>query len=119
MLRSFVLIELVERYLLDPTRPYPGFGDRTSRDVLVRTEAICRWKNSYSLICGTSVCISFRDYSVLRGLLTREYEVKMVTPIANHTSLMIPWSRFPLMRVEFLSAMPPKGLSVRLPRVAY
>ena len=33
-------VELVERYFYDPTRPYPGFGDRTLRDMLVRTEAI-------------------------------------------------------------------------------
>ena len=112
-------IELVERYLFGPTRPYPGFGDRTLRDVLVRTEAIRLWKTSYSLMCGTSVAISFRDYSVLRGPLTREYEVNMGTRAANRTSLMIPWSRFPLMPVEVLSAMPAQGLSVRLPRVAY
>ena len=42
-------VELVERYLFDPTRPYQGFIDRTLRDVLVRTEAISRWKTSYSL----------------------------------------------------------------------
>ena len=93
-------VQLVERYLFDPTRPYSGFGDRTLRDALVRTEAIRRWKTSYSLMCGTSVAISFRDYSVLRGPLTREYEVNMGTRAANRTSLMIPWSRFPLMPVE-------------------
>ena len=112
-------VELVDRYLFDPTRPYPGFCDRTVRDVLVRTEAIRRWKTSYSLMCGTSVSISFRDYSVLRGPLTREYEVNMGTRATNRMSLMIPWSRFPLIPVEVLSAMPPQGLSVRLPRVAY
>ena len=112
-------VELVERYLFDPTRPYPGFCDRTLRDVLVRTEEIRRWKTSYSLMCGTSVAISFRNYSVLRCPLTREYEVNMGTRAANLTSLMIPWSRFPLMPVEFLSAMPPQGFSVRLPRVAH
>ena len=109
----------MERYLFGPTRPYPGFGDGTFRDVLVRTEAIRRWKTSYSLLCGTSVAISFRDYSVLRGPLTREYEVNMGTRAANRTSLTIPWSRFPLTPVEVLSAMLPQGLSVRLPRVAY
>ena len=62
-------VELVEHYLFDPTRPYPAFGDRTLRDVIVRTEAICRWKTSYFLMCGTSVPISFRDYSVIRGPL--------------------------------------------------
>ena len=109
----------MERYLFDPTRPYPGFGDRTLRDVLVRTEAIRCWKTSYSLMCGTTVATSFRDYSVLRGPLTPEYEVNMDTRAANRASLMIPWSRFPLMPVEVFSAMRPKGLSVRLPRVAY
>ena len=112
-------IELVERYLFDSTRPYPGFADHTLRDVLVRTDVIRRWKTSYSLMSGTSVAISFRDYSVLRGPLTREYEVNMGTRPANRTSLMIPWSRFPLIPVEVLSAMPTQGLSVRLPRVAY
>ena len=112
-------VELVERYLFDPTRPYPGFRDRTLRDVLVRTEAIRRWKTSYSLMCGTCVCISFRDYSVLRGPLTREHGVNMGTRDANCTSLMIPWSLFPLMPVEVLSAMSPQGLSVRFPHVAY
>ena len=62
-------VELVTRYLLDPTRPYPGFDDRLLRDVLVRTDAIRQWKTSYSLMCGTSICISFCDYSVLRGPL--------------------------------------------------
>ena len=106
-------------YLFDPKRPYPGFGDRTFRDVLVHTEAISRWKTSYSLMCGTGVAIAFRDYSVLLGPLTREYEVNMGTRAADRTSLMIPWYRFPLIPVEILSAMPPQGLSVRLPRVAY
>ena len=112
-------VELVERYIFDPTIPYPGFGDRTLRNVLVRTDAIRRWKTSYSSKCGTSVAIWFLDYSVLRCPLTREYEVKMGTRAANRTSLMIPWSRFPLMPVEVLSTPPPQGLSVRLPRAAY
>ena len=112
-------VELVERYLFGPTRPYPGLDDRTSRDVLVRTEAIPRWKTSYFLMCWTSVCISFLDYSVLRVPLTSNYEVKMGTRAANRTSLMIPWSRLPLMSVEVLPAMGPQGLSVRLPRVEY
>ena len=43
----------------------------------------------------------------------------MGTRATNRTSLMIPWSRFPLIPIEVLSAMPPQGLSVRLPRVAY
>ena len=43
----------------------------------------------------------------------------MDTRAANRTSLMIPWSRFPLMPVEVPAAMPPEGLSFRLPRVAY
>ena len=111
-------VELLDSYLFDPTRPYPGFRDLTLRYVLVRTEAIRRWKTSYSLMCGTSVAISFRDYSVLRGPLTREYGVNMGTRAANRTSLMIPWSRFPLMPVEVLPALPPQGLSVRLPCVA-
>ena len=38
---------------------------------------------------------------------------------ANRTGWMIPWSPFPLMLVEVLPAMPPQGLSVCLPRVAY
>ena len=42
----------------------------------------------------------------------------MGTRAANRTSLMIPWSCFSLMPVEVLSAMPPQGLSVLLPRVA-
>ena len=54
-------VEIVERYLFDPILPYPGFVDLTMRDVLARAEAIRRRKNSYSLMCGTSVAISFRD----------------------------------------------------------
>ena len=50
-------VELLECFLFDPTRPYPGFGDRTLRDALVRTEAIRRWKTSYSLMCGTGGAI--------------------------------------------------------------
>ena len=83
-------VELVERYLFDSTRPYPGLADRTLRDVLVRTEAIRRWKTSYSLMSGTRVAISFRDYSVLRGRLTCEYEVNMGTRATNRTRLTIP-----------------------------
>ena len=112
-------VELVKRYIFDPTRPSPGFGDLTLCDVLVRTEAIRCWKTSYSLRGGTSFAISLRDYSVLCGPLTREYEVNIGTRAANRTSLMIPWSRFPLMPVEVISTMPPQVLSVRLPSVAY
>ena len=59
-----------------------------------------------------------RDYSVLRGPLTREYEVNMEMRAANRTSLMIQRSHFPLMPVKVLSAMPPQALSARLRRVA-
>ena len=112
-------VELLERYLFDPTGPYAGFGDRSFRYVFVRTEANRLWKTSYSLMCETSACISFLDYSILRGPLTREYELNMGTRAANRTRLLIPWSRFPLMPVEVLSAMPPQGLSVRHSRVVH
>ena len=45
--------------------------------------------------------------------------MNMGTRAANRTSLMIPWSRFPLMPVEVLPAMPLQGLSIFLPRAAY
>ena len=112
-------VELVKRYLFDLTRPYPGFGDRLQRDVLVRTEAIRHLNTLYSLMRVTSVCIPFCDYSVLRGPLTPEYEENMGTRAANRTSPIIEWSRFPVMPVEVVSAMPPQGLFVLLPRVAY
>ena len=112
-------VEPLERYLFGPTRPYPGFDACSLRDVLVRTKGIRHWKTSYSFMCGTSVCISFRNYFVRRGPLTRGYEVNMGTRAANRTSMMIQWSLFPSMPVEVLSAKPPQGLSVRIPLVAY
>ena len=45
--------------------------------------------------------------------------MNMSTRAANRTGLMIPWSRFPLMPVEVLSAMPPQALSGRLLRLAH
>ena len=68
---------------------------------------------------GSHVCISYRDFFTLRGKLAHAYDVMMAGRLQNRTLLMLPFSRFPLLPVEVVGALPPQGLSVRLPRVAF
>ena len=112
-------VEAVERYLFEEDVAYPGLGDRSLRDVVFRSGCVRPWKTSYSLMNGSHVCISYRDFFTLRGKLAHAYDVMMAGRLQHRTSLMLPFSRFPPLPVEVVGALPPQGLSVRLPRVAF
>ena len=111
-------VEGLERYLFEGDVAYPGLGDRSLRDVVFRSGCVRPWKTSYSLMNGSHVCISYRDFFTLRGKLAHAYDVMMAVRIQNRTLLMLPFSRFPPLPVEVLGALPPQGLSVHLPRLA-
>ena len=93
-------VQSVERYLLEGDVGYPGLGDRSLRDVLFRSDCVRPWKTSYSLMNGSHVCISYRDFFTLRGKLSHAYDVMMAGRHQNRTLLMLPFSRFPALPVE-------------------
>ena len=98
---------------------YPGLGDRSLRDVVFRLGCFRPWKTSYSLMKGSHLCISYRDFFTLRAKLEDAYDVMKAGRLQNRTLTMLPFSRFPPLPVEVLGALPPQGLSVHLPRVAF
>ena len=112
-------VESVERYLFEGDVEYPGLGDHSIRDVVFRSGCVRPWKTSYSFMNGYHVCISYRDFFTLRGKLAHAYDVVMAGRLQNRTLLMLPFSRFPPLPVEVVRALPPQGLSVHLPRVAF
>ena len=111
-------VAFVESYLFEGDVAYPGLGDRSLRDVVFRSGCVRPWKTSYSLMNGSHVCISYRDFLTLRGKLAHAYDVMMAGRLQNRTLLMLPFSRFPPLPDEVVGALPPQGLSVHLPRVA-
>ena len=112
-------VESVERYLFEGDVAYPGLGYRSPHDVVFRSGYVRPWKTSYSLMNGSHVCISYRDFFKLRGKLAHPYEVMMAGRHQTRTLLMLPFSRFPPLPVKVLGALPPQGLSIHLPRVAF
>ena len=112
-------VESVERYLFEGYVAYPGLGDRSLRDVVFRSCCVRPWKTSYSSMNRSHVCISYRDFFTFRGKLAHAYEVVMAGRLQNRTLLMLSFSRFPPPPVEVVGALPPQGLSVHLPRVAF
>ena len=68
---------------------------------------------------GSHVCISYRDLFTLSGKLAHAYDVMMAGRLQNRTLLVILFSRFPPLPVEVVGAVPPQGLSIHLPRVAF
>ena len=108
-------VESVERYLFEGDVAYPGLAERSLRDVLVRSGDVRAWKTSYSVTNGSRSAVPYRDFFVLWGKLAHAYDVMMAGRPQNRTLLMLPFSRFPSLPVEFACALPPQGLSVRIP----
>ena len=112
-------IESVERYIFEGDVGYPGLGDRSLCDVVFRSGCLRPWRMPYSLMNGSHVCISYRDFFTLCGKLAQAYDVMMAGRLQNRTLLMPAFSRFPPLPVEVVSALLPQGLSVHLPRVPF
>ena len=108
-------VESVDLYLFEGDSAYPGLGERSLRDVVFLSGCVRPWKTSYKLMNGSHTCISYRDFITLRGKLALAYHVMMAGRLQNRTVLMHPFSRFPLLPVEVVGALPPQGLSVNLP----
>ena len=68
---------------------------------------------------GSHVCISYRDFFTLRGKLAHAYHVMMAGRFQNRALLMLPFSRYPPLPFEVVGALPPQGLFIHLPRVAF
>ena len=98
---------------------YPGLADRSLGEVVVRSGDVRVWKTSYSVKNGSRAGVPYRDFFLLQGKLAHAYDVMMAGRPQNHTLLMLPFSRFPLLPVEVASALPPHVLSVRIPLVAF
>ena len=112
-------VESMEQYLFEGDVAYPGLADRALRDVVIRSGDVGAWKTSYSVTSGSRVCVPYRDFFVLRGKLSHAYDVMMTGRSQNRTLLMLPFSRFPSLPVEVVNALPPQGLYVRIPSVAF
>ena len=112
-------VESMEQYLFGSDVPYSGLADRSLRDVVIRSREVRAWKKSYSVKNVSRVCVPYRDFFVLRVKLSHAYDVMMTGMPQNRMLLMLPFSRFPLPPVEFVNALPPQSLSVRIPSVAF
>ena len=112
-------VESVECYPFERDIAYPGLGDRSLRDVVFRSDCVRPWKTSYSLMNGSHGCISYREFFTLRVKLAHAYDVMMAGRLQDRKLLMLPFSRFPPLPVEVVGALPPEGLYVHLPRVAF
>ena len=112
-------VESMEQYLFEGNVAYPGLADRWLRDIVIRSGDVRARKTSYSMTNGSLVCVPYRDFFVLRGKLSHAYDVMMAGRPQNRTLRMLPFSRFPSLPVEVLNALPPQGLSARIPSVAF
>ena len=112
-------VESVGSYLFEGGVAYPGLGNRTLRDVVFRSGCVRPLKAPYSLMNVSHVCVSYLDFYTLRGKLAYAYDAMMAGRLPNRTLMMLPFSRFPPLPVEFVCALPPQGLPVHLPRVAF
>ena len=112
-------MESVERYLFEGDVACPGLADRSLQDVVVRSGDVRARKTSYSVTNSIRAAAPYRDFFVLRGKLSHAYDVMMAGRLQKRTLLMLPFFLFPSLPVEVASALPPQGLSVRIPLVAF
>ena len=68
-------VESVERYLFEGDVAYPGLGHRILRGVVFRSGCVRPRKTSYLLMNGPHVCVSYRDFYMLRGKLAHAYDL--------------------------------------------
>ena len=112
-------VECGERCLFERDIAYTGLGGHTLLDVVFLSGFVRPWKTSYSLMKGAHACVSYRDFNILRRKLVRAYNVVVARELHTRTILMLPFSRFPAVPVEYVFAFQPQGISVPLPRVAF
>ena len=112
-------VEYLERYLFEGDVGYPRLGYRSLRDVVFRSGCVRPWKTSYSLMNGSQMCISYRDFYTFCGKFAHAYDVMMAERLQNRKLLMLPFSSFQPLPVEIVRALPPQSLPVQPPRVAF
>ena len=87
--------------------------------VVVRETDPRQWKTAFALLVGTVRLVSFQEYTYFREPGAHEMDVRMSGRFEDRTRLVVPFDEFPEVPMCLVGIIPPRGLAVQSPRVAY
>ena len=98
---------------------HPLVTDDRSRNIILRETEPRQWKTSFALLAGTGRLGSFQYYTYFREPGAHKTNVRMSGRFEDRTRMLIPFDEFPEVPKCVAGIIPPQGLAVRSPRVAY
>ena len=112
-------VEKMNDFLLRVVGRHPLMTDERSRNIVVRETDPRHSKTSFALLAGTGRLVSFQDYTYFREPGAHETDVRLSGRFEDRNRLLITFDEFPEVSKCVASIIPPRGLAVRCPRVAY
>ena len=112
-------VEKMNDFLLCGAVRHHLMTDDGTRHIVARETDPRQWKTSFVFLAGTGRLVSFRDYTYFREPGVNETDVRMLGRFEDRTRLLIPFDEFPKVPKCVAGIIPPRGLVVMCPRVAY
>ena len=114
-----IYVEKMNAYLFRGKGRHPIMtDDGFCRVVFCETDPR-QWKTAFALLAGTGRLISFQDYTYFQEPGAHETDVRMSEWFEDRTRLVVPFDEFPEVPMCLVRIIPPRGLAVQSPRVAY
>ena len=112
-------VEKMIDFLLCGVGRHPLMTDDRSCNIVVRETDPRQWKTSFALLAGRGRLVRFQDYTYVREPGAHETDVRMSGRFEDRIRLLIPFEEFPEVLKCVAGIIPPRGLAVRCPCVAY
>ena len=114
-----IYVEKMNAYLFRGEGRHPMMTDDRVRNIVVRETDPRQWKTAFALLVGTGRLVSFQDYTYFREPGAHETDVRMSGRFEDRTRLVVPFDELPEVPMCLAGIIPPRGLAVKSPRVAY
>ena len=114
-----IYVETMNAYLFRGEGRHPMMTDDRVRNIVVRETDPRQWKTVFALLVGTGRLVSFQDYTYFRKPGAHETDVRMSGNFKDRTRSVVPFDELPEVPMCLAGIIPPRGLAVKSPRVAY
>ena len=114
-----ICVEKMNAYLFRGEGRHPMMADDRVRNIVVRETDSRQWKTAFALLVGTGRWGSFQDYTYFREPGAHETDVRMSGRFEDRTRLAVTFDELPQVPMCLAGIIPPRGLAVKSPRVAY
>ena len=114
-----IYVEKMNAYLFCGEGRHPMMTEDRDRTIVVRKTDPRQWKTVFAFLVGTGRLVSFQDYTYFREPGAHETDLRMSGRFEVRTRLVVPFDKLPEVPMCMVGRIPPRGLAVRSPRVAY